>query len=295
MTQFDTGGTQFFVTPIMNELLIDLGLASDEDEIQAALDTYVGHMRVKINAILADVYETVPARINGTELVDLGSSLQFFQATRRFLNGVYAELAKHDSAWMQMNNWRRPASSYTYDAAFNDIYNNLSYRRFSSSTSVTILPPLISGTNDISVDYTKSPSDETITYYGSGQSPTNQEFHVIESLANKFVGCSPLFYSLDTTFNVSSGDSRRYFEYGSYDTTIDASDQLPYISRVNIIIPGNNTYPYVQDNYVSKVFSSSTTALQTVSQVDGLGQSLWYLPLGKILSQQKIVARKVLP
>uniref|UniRef100_A0A2V0RJ57 Capsid protein n=1 Tax=viral metagenome TaxID=1070528 RepID=A0A2V0RJ57_9ZZZZ len=297
MTPFDTGGTQFFVTPMMSELLIDLGLAADETEIQTALDNYTDKFRVKIAAITADVYSTVPARINGTELVDLGNSstLLFYQSTRRFLNGFYSELAKYESGWMQMNDWRRPASTYGYDAGFNDIYNNWSFRRWSSATNITILPPQISGTTDTVVNYTLSPNDNAVTYYGSSQSENQQQFHVIESMADRFVGCSPLFYSMDTTWSTSSGDSRQYLVYGSYDGTIDASDQLPYESRTNIIVPGNNTYPFVQDNYVSKVLSSSTTGLQTVTQVDGLGQSLWYLPLGKILSEQKIMARKVLP
>jgi hypothetical protein len=310
--QGTTSGSLRYVTPIMGELLINLGNSTTETEVAAAIANYkvgidhrikmVKNGRANSEVVGSSNYDP-PARrwynldpstadpsasnINSYEVNVFPSGQGALSSdTRQSIDSFLYEISKHCKISM-LNNIRRGNSQSLHSDEWNDMWNNQQYVRLASGDSDYAWPIRIVGggtEND-----QKGPDWTESTIYCSETPANDISFKQVQFMIGRFTGYSPLLWNIFQNNDVTSS------RYRLHETTskgaLGTEDDIlcDVVDDITNFVTGQEK-AFTQNNYVTKVFregdGTAGTGYHSFSNPDGQSEGQWYLTLGSLRENQ---------
>jgi hypothetical protein len=290
LTPHETGGTIFYVTDNMGEMLDDLSAATTSVAASTAITTYINILDTMCDYVLygrpaqstdMPVYMK-PKRDFSGELRALYTTGQaaYSTSTRNSMNSILGRVSGRRGPFdfVKLNYQERGNSMSLYDPHFCDKFNNTASKNIDGSTTL-FFPPLKNG----GTGYSKAQLGSS-PYYVSESSSDNQVCSTAFHMLLHFAGESPICYSNSRS---SNNHTRRYLTYVGRRVNIsNESRDLCYLSRACVIIPGNQDGVPIQDNFVTKMYFSNDTYYGFTAP-DGDGAPLFFVTYGRVIDKFK--------
>lgn len=291
LTPHQTGGTCFYVTDEMYELLEGLGDATTEALADTAITTYIDRVETWADYILYgrpirdanSENKNQPRRnVNGTNyplFSDASPGNIYSGLTVAKRNAIGAILAKVSGDmgpfdYVKCNNIPQGNSQSEYDPAFCDRFNN-----GLAVSDDGFYPPMLRGDTAAA-----KPALAESAYFASERDWNNQDertaFHMLMNVA----GEAPIFYDVSR-----KSHSRKYLSYRGRNLGVTSEEKdLAYTSNEIRVVVNNNTYPPVQDNFVTKLYSTTASGTRYYATMpDGDASALFFLTYANMVEQFK--------
>lgn len=287
LTPHETGGTICNTTFTMYRLISSLAGATNEAGADSAINTYINTLDRWCDYILygrpqqtddMDNNDKPRRNVNGTLYPLFNNSTTNSELTVTQRNAIGAVLARVSGDmgpfdYVKCNRIPQGNSQSMYDPAFCDRFNN-----GLAKSNNDFFPPMLCGT----LDADKPELAESV-YFASERDDNNQDERTAFHMLNNISGESPIFYDMSR-----NSYNRAYLIYIGRNNSITSEEKdLTYIEGENLMIVNNSQHPPVQDNYITKLYSSTGSNRYFTTMPDGDASALFFLTYGNMVEQFK--------
>uniref|UniRef100_A0A2V0RBB4 Uncharacterized protein n=1 Tax=viral metagenome TaxID=1070528 RepID=A0A2V0RBB4_9ZZZZ len=289
MSGLVTSPSTIYVTKNMGTLMTDLGAATTLDEYTKAVKDYSDAIDILISRVVDgrpantssstgiqrywnwsnNVGAYSQGNANVFEIGDSGLTLSH----QIMLNSVFARVAPHTNLTL-LNNVMEGNSRSEIDVNFNDRFNN----QLTLATSNFVMPKIQGGAT-----IKDAPKPATAVAFASDRRAEEVSYKSVMYQSEKFSGGGALFFSTDRPGTLWS---RIYLKERAPVSGLQPEQDVRFTTVSHYTRVIDNTYPFVQDNYVAKAFTSNGTNWHYAQNTDSNSAAMWFVTFGDLMEQQ---------
>ena len=285
-----TSSSTVYVTPAMAKLIDELGDASTPQQYYLAQGNY----QATIDAMIENVFTGRPNNSTGTDgikrhwrttngagvsadvnipIFDQGKG-GITQNEIKFLNSVFGRVCNSTNLTL-LNNIREGNSASHSDADFNDRFAN----QQTVAGTTRVFPYMVTSSPNAGV----TPSKYESVAFASERKAEDVSYKAVMYQAEKFTGGGALFFATES----SNKWSRFYIEQRPRRTDLLPEMDVGFTASNHYAQVTNQSRPFVQDNYVCKVFANESGTTNYYTQnVDSTAAAMWFVTFGDLMEQQ---------
>jgi hypothetical protein len=284
-----TAPSVMYTTPLFTNMLEQCSVANNQTDYDTAIEVYRQALDKLIDRVtlgrsaassaepgLMRIYRSVAS--NGSTVTtqcpmfNIGRGA-LSQPDISFLNSVFSRVAPHTNLCL-LNDQKEGNSQSHHDVDLCDAYNN----QLTVATATEAFPNIVS-TN--SQHQTPNPLQAVV--YASERESEEVQYKSIAFQAEKFTGTGHLLYRTMPGIRWS----RIYLVEVGRNSALAQNQDFTFLLRDNYTRVSSVTHPFIQDNYVTKIFQANGSANYTcINNVDGTSAAKWFVTLGDLMEKQ---------